>query len=378
MPIKDPQGKIAAVLTADISLQWLSSVVHQMKLYPHAVSTIISRTGNTLVKDGEWDVKNEKSHVYTAEVPRTGWTLSVTVPESDLMADVRIIGIGMVLLSVLGLLMLVLIMSFVAKSLANFQETLEQQERLQSELRIGHDIQMSMVPQTFPPFPERTDLDFAASMVPAKEVGGDLYDYYIRDEKLFFCIGDVSGKGVPASLVMAKTCTLFRAISYHEDSPSHIASTMNNTLARNNQNQMFVTFFLGVLDLSTGTVHYCNAGHNPPIILTDAIRFLPSEPNLPLGVLEDFEFQEQEVVMQYDDALFLYTDGLTEAEDACSQQFGEERMQQVLHGRRPSAEHLQSMQDAVSKFVGDAPQSDDLTMLFIHYLGKADTSKAGR
>ena len=378
LPVKDPEGKVTAVLTADISLQWLSSVVHQMKLYPHAVSTIVSRSGNILVKDGERDVKNEKSHLYTAEVQRTGWTLSLSVPERDLMADVRLIGLGMVLLSILGLLMLILIMSFVAKSLASYQEARDQQERLQSELRIGHEIQMSMVPQTFPPFPERTDLDFAASMVPAKEVGGDLYDYYIRDEKLFFCIGDVSGKGVPASLVMAKTCTLFRAISYHEDSPSRIASTMNNTLARNNQNQMFVTFFLGVLDLVTGTVRYCNAGHNPPLILTDAIRTLPSDPNLPLGVLEDFEFQEQEVVMEYDDALFLYTDGVTEAEDAYSQQFGEERMQQVLHGRRPSAEHLQSMQDAVSEFVGEAPQSDDLTMLFIHYLGKADTSSAGR
>ena len=378
MPIKDPDGKISAVLTADISLEWLSSVVHQMKMYPHAQSTIVSRNGNTLVKDGEWDVNSEKSHFYSEEVPRTGWILSITVPERDLMADVRLIVLGMVMLSILGLLMLVLIMSFVAKSLANYQMAREQQERLQSELQIGHDIQMSMVPQTFPPFPDRTDLDFAASMVPAKEVGGDLYDYYIRDEKLFFCIGDVSGKGVPASLVMAKTCTLFRAISLHETSPAHIATIMNNTLARNNQNQMFVTFFLGVLDLVTGTVRYCNAGHNPPIILTDAIRFLPADSNLPLGVLEDFEFQEQEVVMEYDDALFLYTDGLTEAENVSAQQFGEERMQQVLHGRRPSAEHLQSMQDAVQKFVGDAPQSDDLTMLFIHYLGKADTSKAGR
>ena len=352
LPVKDPEGKVTAVLTADISLQWLSSVVHQMKLYPHAVSTIVSRSGNILVKDGERDVKNEKSHLYTAEVQRTGWTLSLSVPERDLMADVRLIGLGMVLLSILGLLMLILIMSFVAKSLASYQEARDQQERLQSELRIGHDIQMSMVPQTFPPFPDRTDLDFAASIVPAKEVGGDLYDYYIREEKLYFCIGDVSGKCVPDSLVMAKACTLFRAISYQEPSPSCIATTMNTTLAANNPNQMFVTFFLGVLDLASGTLRYCNAGHNPPLILTDDIRVLPSEPNLPLGVIDGIEYQEQEVVLEHDDALFLYTDGLTEAENAEAQLFGEERMKQVLHGRRPSAEHLQSMQDAVRAFVG--------------------------
>jgi serine phosphatase RsbU (regulator of sigma subunit) len=369
LPVKDADGKIAAVLTADISLDWLGSLVHDMRLYPHAMSTIVSRNGNTLIKDGECDVNKEKSHVYTAEVQRTGWTLSLSVPERDLMADVRLIGQGMVLLSILGLLMLILIMSFVAKSLASYQEARDQQERLQSELRIGRDIQMSMVPQTFPPFPDRTDLDFAASIVPAKEVGGDLYDYYIRDEKLFFCIGDVSGKGVPASLIMAKTCTLFRAISLHEPFPSCIATTMNTTLAANNPNQMFVTFFLGVLDLASGTLRYCNAGHNPPLILTDDIRVLPSQPNLPLGVIDGIEYQEQEVVLEHDDALFLYTDGLTEAENAEAQLFGEERMKQVLHGRRPSAEHLQSMQDAVRAFVGEAPQSDDLTMLFIHYLG---------
>ena len=369
LPVKDADGKIAAVLTADISLDWLGSLVHDMRLYPHAMSTIVSRNGNTLIKDGEWDVNSEKSHFYSEEVPRTGWILSITVPERDLMADVRLIGLGMVMLSILGLLMLILIMSFLAKSLASYQEARDQQERLQSELRIGRDIQMSMVPQTFPPFPDRTDLDFAASIVPAKEVGGDLYDYYIREEKLYFCIGDVSGKGVPASLVMAKACTLFRAISYDEPSPSCIATTMNTTLAANNPNQMFVTFFLGVLDLASGTLRYCNAGHNPPLILTDDIRVLPSQPNLPLGVIDGIEYLEQEVVLEHDDALFLYTDGLTEAENAEAQLFGEERMKQVLHGRRPSAEHLQSMQDAVRAFVGEAPQSDDLTMLFIHYLG---------
>ena len=123
------------------------------------------------------------------------------------------------------------------------------------------------------------------------------------------------------------------------------------------------------LDLASGTLRYCNAGHNPPLILTDDIRVLPSQPNLPLGVIDGIEYQEQEVVLEHDDALFLYTDGLTEAENAEAQLFGEERMKQVLHGRRPSAEHLQSMQDAVRAFVGEAPQSDDLTMLFIHYLG---------
>jgi sigma-B regulation protein RsbU (phosphoserine phosphatase) len=228
---------------------------------------------------------------------------------------------------------------------------------------------MSMIPKVFPPFPERKDLDLAASIIPAKEVGGDLYDFFIRDEKLFFCIGDVSGKGVPASLVMAVTRSLFRAISAHEDSPAKIITMMNNSLSETNESNMFVTFFCGVLDLNLGRLRYCNAGHNPPIILTDAIRMLPVEPNLSLGILKDMDYIEQETDFQYDDALFLYTDGLSEAENISQEQFGEARIKEALHGKKPSEKHLENIKQRVSLFVGEAPQSDDLTMLFIHYLG---------
>ena len=367
-PVTDDKGDVAAILTADISLEWLTNVVSMMQFYPNAVSTIVSRAGNTLVTAGTPVDKKEKCHTYTGEVDRTGWSMSITIPQKDLMADVRRVGIAVIMFSLLGLLMLAIILRIVTRSLHNYQKTNELKERMQSELRIGHDIQMSMVPKVFPPFPERNDLDFAAYIVPAKEVGGDLYDYYIRDNKLFFCIGDVSGKGVPASLVMTVTCTLFRAVSSHEDSPARIVFSMNNSLSRNNENNMFVTFFLGVLDLESGELRYCNAGHNAPLILTNAIRSLQVLPNLPLGLMQGFEFQEQSVVMHHDDALFLYTDGLTEAENASAELFGEERMGKVLHTRRTSFDHLKAMQEAVNEFVGNAPQSDDLTMLFIHYI----------
>ena len=369
LPVKDADGRVAAVLTADLSLGWLESVVGNMKFYPHAVSTIVSRAGNPLISDGETIPAKEKIHTYSAEVARTGWTLSIVIPENDLMANVHRVGMMMFFFSILGLAMLVIILKIVTRNLLDYQKTSEQKERMQSELRIGHDIQMSMVPQDFPAFPDRNDLDFAASIVPAKEVGGDLYDYFIRDEKLYFCIGDVSGKGVPASLVMTVTCTLFRAISSHHKKLSRIVSSMNEALTRNNTNDMFVTFFMGVLDLASGQLHYCNAGHNPPLLLSGDIRPLDAMPNLPLGVLSGNQYTEQEVTLRPDDAIFLYTDGLTEAENADAQQFGDERMEQVLHHRRTSAEHLEAMQAAVKAFVGDAPQSDDLTMLFIHYLG---------
>jgi serine phosphatase RsbU (regulator of sigma subunit) len=370
LPVKDSKGQIAAVLTADISLEWLGNVVTDFKMYPNAVSTIVSRAGNQLIKAGKDLPEKMTAETYSTEVERTGWTLIVTIPEKDLFANVRKVGLVMILLSFLGLFMLFIILKVVAHNIITAQKGMEQRERMESELRISHDIQMSMVPQTFPPFPDRKDLDFAACIVPAKEVGGDLYDYFIRDQKLFFCIGDVSGKGVPASLVMTVACTLFRAISGHESSPALIVSAMNKSLNRNNSKEMFVTFFLGTLDLVSGELRYCNAGHNPPLILTDDIRQLPGETNLPLGIVADFEYKENSIVLRPDDALFLYTDGVTEAENAQAELFGEERMTAVLRGgRKDSAEHLTDMQAAVSEFVGEAPQSDDLTMLFIHYLG---------
>jgi sigma-B regulation protein RsbU (phosphoserine phosphatase) len=205
-------------------------------------------------------------------------------------------------------------------------------------------------------------------------VGGDLYDFFIRDEKLFFCIGDVSGKGIPASLVMAVTRTTFRNMSAREDSPGRIVSQMNDNLASMNDNNMFVTLFCGVLNLTTGLLRYCNAGHNPPVSLSDSMRMLPVQPNIALGILKGMVYNEQEILMYPDDAIFLYTDGLNEAENAAHEQFGEERMMNALHGRKPSQDHLDNILGQVAHFVGDAPQSDDLTMLFIHYLGKDSTA----
>lgn len=405
MPVKDRNGIIAAVVTADISLEWLAELIERMKVYPNAFNMIVSRNGNIMVctverlimkatidqiasesddyetldrvnkamlagQYGEMPVKyqGEINHVYFAPVERTGWSLSIVLPEKDLYSGVRRMAMNVQLLQLLGLSMIIIILRVVAKNRAKYQRINEQKERIENELHIAREIQMSMIPKTFPPFPERKDLDLAASIIPAKEVGGDLYDFFIRDEKLFFCIGDVSGKGIPASLVMAVTRSLFRAMSAHEDSPAKIVTSMNNTMSEANERSMFVTFFCGVLDLSAGQLRYCNAGHNPPIILTDAIRVLPVEPNLPLGIMKGMDFIEQETPFLYDDALFLYTDGLSEAENATQEQFGEDRIEKALHGRKRSSDHLENIKQQVSQFVGEAPQSDDLTMLFIHYL----------
>ena len=406
MPIKDASGVTAAVLTADISLDWLTDLVGNLTVYPNAFNMVLSREGKIMVcpvetlvmtktvnemasqmddsvstkklnsamlsgESGHAHIKyrGANNYVYFAPVKRTGWSMSIVIPEDEIFSNLKRVGLMVTIFQVLGILMLILMFRSMFRHYEQNKKLNEKRERMEGDLQIASGIQMSMVPKVFPPFPERHDLDMAADIVPAREVGGDLYDYFIRDEKLFFCIGDVSGKGVPASLVMAVTRTTFRNLSASEDSPGKIVRGMNESLCAMNESSMFVTFFCGVLDLASGTLRYCNAGHNPPLILTRSMQFLPVEPNLPLGIMSGMEFKEQGISFRYDDALFLYTDGLTEAENADHMQFGEERMKKVLSGRKGAYEHLKNMEKEVASFVGGAPQSDDLTMLFIHYLG---------
>jgi sigma-B regulation protein RsbU (phosphoserine phosphatase) len=251
---------------------------------------------------------------------------------------------------------------------------------IESELNVAHGIQMAMLPKTFPPYPERNDIELKGILKPAKAVGGDLYDFFIRDEKLFFCIGDVSGKGVPASLVMAVSRTLFRNIAAHTAEPSHIVQTMNKAISEGNDNNMFVTLFIGMLDLQTGHLRYCNAAHNAPYMINnEELRmkneeFAAAKPivncdsNLPVGAMPDWNFTEQDTEMPSGSMLFLYTDGLTEAENARHELFGEQRVSDIISSFEGSPEELiETMTDAVHQFVGDTEQSDDLTMLAIKY-----------
>ena len=239
--------------------------------------------------------------------------------------------------------------------------------RIEGELNAAKDIQMSMLPKLFPPYPDRDDIDIYGQLTSAKEVGGDLFDFFIRDEKLFFCIGDVSGKGIPASLVMAMTRSLFRNVASHESSPEKIVSLINEAMADGNDSNMFVTFFLGVLDLHTGQLYYCNAGHDKPYLVGNGITELTSNPDLPVGTFSDTVYHLQEYQVPEDTLLFMYTDGLTEAQDGQGKQFEEQRIVDVLKTGGSCKESIAKMTEAVHKFVGDAEQSDDLTMLAIHY-----------
>ena len=256
--------------------------------------------------------------------------------------------------------------------------TTANKERIESELRIARDIQMGMIPKTFPAFPERNDISLAARLVPAKEVGGDLYDFFIENEKLYFIIGDVSGKGIPASLVMAVTCRLFRSVTMHLDKPEEIISSLNNSLSDNNETNMFCTAFLGILDLKTGKLSYCNAGHNVPYIIekNGNVSQLDAVPNLALGLLEGFPYQGQETVLDGDKMLYLYTDGVNEAENRQMVQFGDDRLVALLkeNAAATTAEIIDKTFDAVALHADGANQSDDITVMCIKYCGNMEKS----
>lgn len=261
-------------------------------------------------------------------------------------------------------------------------DTTTAKERIDSELRIARDIQMSMVPRTFPAFPDRRDIDLYASIVPAKEVGGDLYDFFLQDDRLCFCIGDVSGTGVPASLTMAVAVNLFRTVAKEGGSPEAIATKLNDTMAAGNENGVFVTMFIGIIDLKTGTLDYCNCGHTAPVFgerrtLTSqtVYRFLEAEANAPIGLRPENTFTGGRLGDIRGSSLFFYTDGVNKAENRLQEQFGDKRMLRVLReSTQPFGERtpktrshflIDEMKHALDAFVDGAEQSDDLTMLCV-------------
>lgn len=254
------------------------------------------------------------------------------------------------------------------KYIEEIKNTSAEKASIERELYVARDIQMSMVPRNFPPFPEREDIDLFASMTPAKEVGGDLYDFFVENECLYFCIGDVSGKGVPASLFMAVTRNLFRVIAQQGNSPEEIAKSINHALSAENDQGMFVTMFIGKVNLKTGELTYCNCGHNPPVVCEPGkeARFLPMQyVNLALGTWDGFEFQGERIPDIREWKILLYTDGLNEAENPRYELFGNDRLIQLMNGvSQLDAEGIiQMLQEEVERHRSGASPNDDLTLL---------------
>ena len=480
-PLYDKNGNLMAVITADVSLNWLTELVAKSDIelnaklmeteidstnleinddffYTHAYSFIIGRGATYITHPNTERILNDTYFVYSMEtndsidaqigydmvdglsgmremirdgvkylicyapIERTGWSMATVIPAKIIYGSSRLLSYLILFIMLVGLVALFLICNSVVKRitrpLARFadsadevakgnldatlpdiktkdemarlsqsfslmQTSLKQQMEelrqstaskaaIESELKVASDIQMSMLPKIFPAYPDRDDIDIFGQLTPAKAVGGDLFDFFIRDEKLFFCIGDVSGKGVPAALVMAVTRAQFRTVSAHESQPERIITRLNDTMSEGNDSNMFVTLFVGVLDLPTGRLRYSNAGHDSPLLIGSNIGMLPCDSNLPVGVMGDWKFTMQDTQIDPGTTIFLYTDGLTEAENIDHDQFTEERILNVANESLSTNDHnphrlVENMTNAVRDFVNGAEQSDDLTMLAIQY-----------
>ncbi len=258
------------------------------------------------------------------------------------------------------------------------QKELEKQlsianKRMGDELNIGREIQMSMIPLTFPRFPEHRDIDVWATLRPAREVGGDFYDFFFINERKFaFVVADVSGKGVPAALLMAVTKTLLKSHSQSTMSTARIIQKTNNELSENNKDCMFITVFFGIIDTETGEMTYTNAGHNPPYILspTGELKTLDEIHGPMIGVMENIQYEEATIKLGMDDKIIVFTDGITEAFNNKSEAYGEKRLEQLLSvSNKHGVKYLMhEIVDSVDEFAGEAEQSDDITVFGLRYV----------
>ena len=398
-------NKIAGVFFVDLALEWLSDTLNAHHSYPSSFNLLLTEDGKLISRPADSHINSndveqviaaindstierhssKSSHIkiirFESEADGADGTIFYAnmkgMPHWQIVAVSYDEEVYAPLLRMRVLMMLLMlaafgILGFIIHRFARNEQKLGmanlKQERINSELRIASHIQQTMLPNAQDEIADRPDIQVSGILLPAKEVGGDLYSFFIRDEKLFFCIGDVSGKGVPSALVMSVTQALFRNTSDNDSNPAHIMQTLNSSACRNNTTNMFVTLFIGVLDLPSGRLRYCNAGHDVPFI-QESCNPLDVKPNLPIGVFDDFHYVLQETVFDKPTTLFLYTDGLTEAKNRQRKLFGSDRLMGVLEDN-PSvspSDLLQRMTDAVKVFTEDTEQIDDLTMLAIHY-----------
>ncbi len=457
---------LAGVVTADISLEWLSKVVSSIRILKTGYGVLTSGNGTILtdpsgklamnetifslaekrgdkqlMEIGRSMIRGESGYgpFVTAEgretwacfapVPSTGWTLSVIFPRDELYSDVNRLKVTAGLLAATGIFLLSLFIVLISRSISrplramakateemaqgnldaevpavksrdevgilaesfrrmgeslkryirDLTETTAAKERIESELSIAHDIQMSLLPKIFPAFPDRKEFDIYAVIEPAREVGGDLYDFFfIDDTHLCFVIADVSGKGVPSALLMAEAKILIKVTARESVTPDQILYKINNELCMHNATKMFATVFLGILDTATGEVLYSNGGHNPPLAIDrdGKAEFLGVSPGLVAGVLENFEYVTGRLVLKEGETLFMYTDGVTEAMNAAGELFSEERLLLSVKAlsSKPIGQMLGKLNEEIISFAQGSPQSDDITMMALKFIGGANTS----
>ena len=406
MPIHDKKKNVIAVFGLDVSTKMLGDTLNYRQIYESSFDVLLTEEGQFIAgpkpehvnpgtvdyivniindstiakrdsKNGRCKIAtfrdpadNDKGYVYYASFKdKPDWQIAVVCYDDEVFGPLREMYRTILLTNLAAIIVLGFIIGYFIKNNKKLQNTKRAKERIDSELRIASGIQMQMLPKQMRDN-ERADIDIYGMLLPAKEVGGDLFDYFIRDEKLFFCIGDVSGKGVPAAMLMAATHSRFRACSSNQRNPALIMKALNEMSCEGNDATMFATLFIGILDLPTGHLCYCNAGHDAPIIAGKEPLSVKS--NLPIGIFGDTTFEKQDTMLESGAMLFLYTDGLTEAMNKSHKLFGAERMMNLLNTAEdlPPRQLLGKMNMEVYSFMDGMEQSDDLTMMAIRYMPK--------
>ena len=406
LPLHDDEHQVYGVFGLDMSLRWLGDTLNARHYLPSSFNMLLTEggalvsgpakdhprhhdieqavklindstmehrlgsRGRTRVVTFESAVDGRDGYIYYAHMRgNPHWQIALVCYDDEVYGDLYRQMWGMMLLMLVGFVLMGYILYRFMRSNKRLHEAELSQERTDSELRVAHSIQSEMLPVALA---TRAEVDVAGTLEPAKAVGGDLFDYLVRDEKLYFCIGDVSGKGVPSALVMAVTHSLFRSIASRESNPARIVQAVNDVSCQHNRSGMFVTFFVGVLDLPTGRLHYCNAGHDTPLIIHNDIEPLSVKSNLPLGVMDDWQYEGEQTTLQPGTTLLLYTDGVTEAKNVDHRQYGMERLKRVLAADAVASPQamLKAVIAGVRRFAGAAEQSDDITMLAVRYNGR--------
>lgn len=390
----------------------------------------LRRLGREMIRGGTGfvpftdDRAGRDGYLFFAPVRHSDWSIGIFFPKDDLLADLAGLNRQLLLLAAAGLALLALVVGLIARTITrpltaltgaarematgnlevtvpsldsggeigilarsfdNMKESLQHhirgllettaaKERMESELGIARDIQLGLLPKIFPPFPDIPEFGIHALLQSAREVGGDLYDFYrIDDDHVCFVLGDVSGKGVPASLFMAVTMTLVKMTAARGVSPDQILTEVNRQLSRDNASSMFVTLFCAVLHIPSGRLSYANGGHNPPVLLRQgsAPAFLDGTDGILLGAMEDYDYGMAQLQLGPGDGLLLYSDGVTEAMDEEERLFSEERLLEVLAGLpgRSPRETVETVMRQVMAFAGTAPQADDITLMMVRYRG---------
>ena len=377
VPLNDKDGNRVGMLYSDVLVSNLTSFVTEYKLHKDVDISIYKADGTMIVAPDDYilELAPEDMIVKESTIEHIGWKVILSADREIVDSRVRKALLWLFLLMLLTYLATVLAIRFAVKHVARpfirKQQTIEREKAvMDNEMLLASGAQNDLVPHVFPPFPDRKGIDISACLHPARQVGGDLYDYFLVGDRLFFCIGDVSGKGVQASLFMASAHYLFRSLAAQMPICDAVRQ-MNISLCTDNDQCRFVTFWLGCLDLCSGALEYVNAGHDDPVLLRrGALVAFPQSGNTPLGVWDSEEFGMNSVTLEPGDTVLLYTDGVTEAMDADGNEFGRERLRGTVTGTSATDASglVESVLADVRQHSAGADQSDDITMLCIRFI----------